>query len=463
MAFGTLASNLKRSKYVASYALNAFLGRGVEQGSCQKYQEDRLRAIVKHAYNNVRLYRRKYDEAGIKPEDIITLDDIQRLPIITKDDVRKGFPDDILARNVNSRDCFVISTSGHTASPVRTYQSKTRFKLVPVILLIGLPIMPRLLEAWTGRRVGRRISVILPADEQYDLYLMARQILKLPALFRGFFQFLDASDDAENHLSALHKHRPGILGSDPITLKNIVAVAQQKNLPIPQIKLLVTGGVLIDSNTRKKLSQAFGADIIEHYGSEETGRIAMECRQHKGLHILCRSVLLEVLQNGKPAPPGVPGEVVVTNLWNMASPMIRYAGLGDSAILSKEKCPCGINLPLIGLIDGRIIDSFLLPNGRMIHPFTLTLALEHIPMIAHFQIIQESKDRVSALIVPERNSEAATAFGEHGQSRASILRNLREVLGSEINISIDVVDDIPRVPRIRGCPSPVISLVQKPK
>ncbi len=90
--------------------------------------------------------------------------------------------------------------------------------------------------------------------------------------------------------------------------------------------------------------------------------------------------MLELVKDGQPVQAGESGEVVVTDLWNEATPIIRYAGLKDAGIISLEDCQCSRkNSPLLKVIEGRITDSVVLRDGRLLHPFSLTLALEHIP------------------------------------------------------------------------------------
>lgn len=94
----------------------------------------------------------------------------------------------------------------------------------------------------------------------------------------------------------------------------------------------------MDEPTRKVISDTFRGDIVEHYGATEAGTIALSCPNSRALHIFCVACVLEVLKDGKPAPPGVPGNVVVTDLWNIATNIIRYSGLDDIVALSDKRC-----------------------------------------------------------------------------------------------------------------------------
>jgi hypothetical protein len=85
------------------------------------FQSKNLRRIVKHAYENVEMYRRKWKEKGVVPEDIKVIDDLYKLPIITKDDIKRCTPDELFAKNYDLKDCYVVGTSGSTGSPLKIF------------------------------------------------------------------------------------------------------------------------------------------------------------------------------------------------------------------------------------------------------------------------------------------------------------------------------------------------------
>ena len=105
---------------ILSYVQDLLLEEQMIQENYQAIQSDRLVSLVKHAYDNVDFYRKKYDAAGIRPEDIKSVDDICRLPLVTKEDLKVNFP--ILANNLTAKDCQVFGTTGSTGSPLKIYR-----------------------------------------------------------------------------------------------------------------------------------------------------------------------------------------------------------------------------------------------------------------------------------------------------------------------------------------------------
>ena len=141
------------------------------------YQFKRICKIIHYAYENVPLYRKKYDAAGIKPQDLKSPADFNSIPLLTKKELQEGFPKDILSRKVNPEACYVVSTSGHTGSPVKLYRRKRELYALPIIYYLIYPLLPLLIKKISDVKTGHRITVILPQDESYDLYRAVKNLL----------------------------------------------------------------------------------------------------------------------------------------------------------------------------------------------------------------------------------------------------------------------------------------------
>ena len=426
------------------------------QGKYRELQSKRLNTLVKHAYENVDLYRQKYNQAGVHPKDIQTVDDLEKLPVITKQDLIDGFPQAILARNFKAEDYRVVATSGSTGVPIRVYKDRALMQRRCLAFLF----MHIVLGKYVGAKVRPGIVAIVVTSPGSLEAVVADEMDKLPRFLNRSYHRLDARDDPHEHLRSLAQYQPDTVFTYPSVLRNMAIVAREERLAVSQPRVLIVSGEVMDENSRQVISNVFNGDIINFYVATEAGLIAMECSHHQGLHVHSGDTILEALQDGKPVPPGLPGNVVVTNLGNKSTPIIRYSGLGDVVVLGDKKCSCGSKLPLLKVVEGRIVDSLVLPDGRLVHPFSLTLALEHIPGIARFQILQENVDRLRTLIVAEKNAEA-TVFEKEGQLRDRILQNLKEILGEDIDITVELVEDIPRSGE-SGYQGTVRSLVKKP-
>lgn len=403
-------------------------------GNPRKTADRRLRYLVKYAYENVELYRRKYDAAGIKPGDIRSIDDLPKLPIITKKDLVEGYPDNIIAKSIKRDDCYVAGTSGSTGIPVRVYKSRD---LVSLGMIASL-FMNQLIGIYLGikQRPKTLLSIFVVTPDSIE-GIGPTEKRKLPAFCFKHCMDLNALDPAWKHIEALNSFKPDSVFTYPSVLRNMAVYAHQHNIELHQPMLLMVSGELLDEHTRGLITRAFKGELLNWYITTECGTIATECINHKGLHLRDTSVMLELVKNGKPVAPGEKGEVVVTDLWNEATPIIRYAGLRDVGVISHETCDCKQKTPLLKVIEGRITDSVVLSDGRLLHPFSLTLALEHLSGIASFQIIQEDLHNIKVLVVPE--SEGTEQLAN------AVKDSLSKVICNGVAVRTHFVDEIPHL------------------
>jgi phenylacetate-CoA ligase len=409
---------------------------GAHFGHCAGSKDKRLSGMVEHAYRHVPLYREKYNRAGISPTDIKGLDDLQRLPVITKQDLVDGYPDKIMAANLKAQDCIMVATSGSTGSPLRMYAEPP---MVISGLLEGLLRVKRTARQM-GINMGPHVASITITSPHSLEAVLTDKMEKMPSFLSRSYHKADALLSPAAHIEFLNRYQPEMLFTYPSVMRNIAVAVREGTQDVHQPRLIVLSGELLTENTRHAIAAAFQAPILNSYISTEGGAIASECPLHNGLHI-DPGVIVETLKDGRPATSGEPGQVVVTSLKKYATPIIRYAGLGDVAVLSSERCPCGNPHTLMKVIGGRVVDSLVKADGAIIHPFSLTLALEHIPLIASFRIIQESLAEVRVLVVPEK--AAVDAFGHNGALAARIKQNLTDIIGTGVDVMVETVPFIP--------------------
>jgi len=407
--------------------------RRAERGNYHRLQSKRVRALVKHAFENVELYRCKYKQAGIRPQDIQTIDDMEKLPVITRQDLVDGFPRAILANNFRSEDCRLVATSGSTGTPLRVFKDRALLRGNALTVVLANMVLGRQARVNVGANI---LAIEVDSPSSLESVIL-EEVARLPRFLSKSFRPLDAIQDSHEHIRVLDECRPDILFAYPSNLRNMAITVREEGLRVHQPKIITSSAELLDDHTRRTISSVFKGEMLNFYASTEGGLMAMECSQHRGMHIISSRAVLELVRDGKAVPPGVPGTVVVTNLSNWSTPIIRYSGMGDVAVFESEPCPCGDKQPVLRMVEGRLVDSLVLSDGRLVHPFTLTLALEDVPMIAKFQIVQECLDSVKVLIVPETRSDGRQEICEKTQ------QNLREFLGDKVQITVDLVREIP--------------------
>ncbi|MBI3998430.1 MAG: phenylacetate--CoA ligase family protein [Armatimonadetes bacterium] len=413
-----------------------------DPGGLRRYQDMQVARLVRHAAARVPFYREKYRAAGIDPDSIRTADDLAHLPLTSRADLRAAFPHGLIPDGTSPDNQFLVETTGSTGEPVRL------FKDWPALCAIAAWSSPVMLRRWWGVWGLRLMTLLLRQEHSVEEAVVAALPRFLLRVHAG-----DALASPEEHLEDIRRRRPDIIVTYPTVLKTLATRIVEDGARIPQPRLLATSAEMLDVHARRLIGQAFTGRLVNLYASTEAGFIAVECLAGRGLHVNSPRVIVEVLQDGRPAPPGEPGDVVVTDLTSVGCPIIRYQGLGDVARWSPDPCPCGRSFPLLDVVEGRRIDAFVLPDGRVLHPFTLSHAMVHFTGIRRFQIVQEAIDRVRVLIVP--NGQAGADLG--GLVAAEFAR----LLGRGVHVTVDLVDAIPAPPNAHF-PSTVRSLVSRP-
>ena len=245
----------------------------------------------------------------------------------------------------------------------------------------------------------------------------------------------------------LKRFRPKILQAYPTPLYYFACFLEKKNLKI-SIPYINVAAEYLYGFQREKIEKVFGIKIFNWYGARELGHLATECKEHCGLHVNGFGVYLEVLRDGVPVYDQM-GELVITDLWNLAMPMIRYR-IGDVGILTKRKCVCGSELPLLLEVSGRITDTFKKRDGTLIPGVALTnrVIKEH-GGIQKLQIIQKDFEIFELKIVKGE---------EFRQEDLDMLKErICRFLQSELVFQVTWVDDIlpEKTGKIRFCKSEI--------
>lgn len=380
-------------------------------------QEKRLRKIINHAYNNVQFYHDLFNSEKIKPSDIKTVQDLKRIPIITKKDVRDNYPEKIVAKNTNLDDCFIANTSGSTGIPLKIcFSYKDRDYLHSLTSYIYLEAGVR----WFDKIVAIQF---IPNDKNRNWFN------KFGKIFRHTISVLDPIEDIFNELCTI---KPNVIYTYPSIL-SLLAIEKNNNKSFFSPRQIFTTGEALTDSSREKFINIFGSDILRNYVSVEFGPLAFECKEHTGYHILTDNVVMEFTKNGKDIDYGEIGEVLVTGLNNYKMPLIRYR-LGDIAVPSEAKCSCGRGLPLVKHFVGREDDFLVLPSGRKISPRMIN-HIEHINGIASYKIIQKKPERIVVKIVKSEDFNGNTTRDVIGIIKSGCA-------GEEVSVEVELVDQI---------------------
>ena len=369
------------------YGFKAFFFQWKSAEQIRSYQERRLRFIVKHAYGKSAYYRKKFDEHGVKPEDIKTLEDIVKLPLITKDELREHF-NEIICEGYNERNSIAETTSGSSGKLLPILHDKeTRLYIMPIA------IRPYL-------NIG-----LSPFDTEVIIRYFPQPINIIHKF--GLFKFVHISSTLSEAeiIEKIKRIRPKAIRSYPEKIDLVARSISDEDTRSLNLKYIVTWSCMLTPKVRERVQKKFGCPVYDFYAAAEFHDLANECRGHK-MHIAADNVYIEFIKDGHPARPGAMGEIVVTSLRNKAMPFIRYR-LGDlGASMEDQKCVCGGALPIMKSLEGRVDDRLMKTDGTMVTPFNFINAFKEFQAtdeVHEFQVVQTQKNRVLIMIVKGKN------------------------------------------------------------
>jgi len=391
------------------------------------YQSAHLRRLVSHAYRSVPYYRALFDRHGVAPHHVRTVADLALIPVTTKRALQRAPAVEVVARGLDPDRLLVHSTSGSSGEPLsirRTWLEErlgTAFRL-RALRDLGLRV--------TDRRVG--VGLLRPHDPR-DWDLLQRMLRAL-GLYRK--ASVDCRSAPEEILGRLEELRPDVIVGFPGVICRIAQVILGDRPTTLRPRLLISGGEVLTPLMRREITEAFGAPVVELYGTHELGMIAWQCTKRGGFHVSDDNVIVEVLKDGRPARSGEVGEVVATRLHALAMPFIRYR-LGDLVTQGDTPCPCGAPFSTILTVQGRMLDYFPLANGRLFHPYELVMIIfaHGTRWIGQYQLTQERRDRVVLRVVPRLSPPPEDIAGLEGAAR--------ETLGPSIEFQVVLVPEIP--------------------
>ncbi|MEA2015178.1 MAG: phenylacetate--CoA ligase family protein [Actinomycetota bacterium] len=394
----------------------------------KRYQEEKLQGLIQFSFDNVPYYHKLFKNLNLKPEDIQSIEDLQKLPILTKEIIRNN-QSDFVPLNLKEQKYANRSTAGSTGNPL-TYRNSNDDKSLGFAILYAN-------WGFAGYELGDKVAVIAGSS------LIPSTGSKLADTVKAFImntKNFSAFDLTENYLDniviALNKFNPEFLNGYASSLYLFAKHIKEKNLKInfsPK-GVFTTAEVLFESQ-RELIEDVFNCAVFDQYGLNDGGISAYECEKHKGLHVdMIRSITEVTDEEGNQLETGKEGKILATSLHNYAMPFIRY-DTGDLGILSGEMCVCGRETPLLEKIIGRVSDFIYTPNGTKIHGEFFSHIFWEFNWVKQFQIIQNRVDEVIVKIVPDSKDKI------NGRD----LDRLKEIIfnrAGDMNIIIEMVNEI---------------------
>lgn len=358
----------------------------------QRTQQERLGRLLEHAYAHVPGYKDLWRRHGIAPRDVRDLRDLRHLPVVDKAYMREaGVERFVDQRFPGGRGLIARHTSGSSGTPFEFYVSPAHNKWRKAQRL--RPYVSNGVLPW------HRVLAVASTEQPRDL------LTEKLGLFAE--RRISAARPAEALLAEVVRIRPHVLTGYPSALGPLADAYLATGQNYTRPTLVFTDSEMLTPGVRARLTQAFGTEPIDVYGSFETDNIAFQCALRRGLHVAMESCIIEIVDAGNAVEAGREGEIVVTVLGNTAMPFIRY-NLHDVAAYEEASCPCGRTLPTLARIDGRRDDYIRLPGGARRPSMPFLFEFDALAQwLSEYRIVQRSVEEFDVELRPTGDLAAA--------------------------------------------------------
>ena len=359
-----------------------FLKKNIEtmlQKKRLEYLNQKLRGIIQYAYKNSQAFKNKIDSAGLKPKDIQTTKDLEKIPITKKADLVE-----LQKKN----------------PPFGGFEGVPISELKRIFISPGPIYEPGEMEyVELGWAQGMYAGGFRPGDIaintfSYHMVPFALHMVDNSLHRIGCISIPTGVGNTEQQVNILNNLKATGFCGTPSFLLNIAEKAKEMGFDLKKDLNLKVGFVaaeMLPESLRSKLEEKFGMIIRQTYGTADIGCLGYECIKKNGMHIPDDKIV-EIVdpETGKQLGPGKAGEIVATT-FNKIYPLIRF-GTGDLSILTETPCPCGRTSPRLLKILGRV-DQVTKVRGLFVHPGQVDEVASRYPQIAKVQVVVTRRDQ----------------------------------------------------------------------
>ncbi|GAB6144248.1 phenylacetate--CoA ligase family protein [Desulfocicer niacini] len=371
----------------------------------KEIQWQRLQALWAFVWKHNAFYQRRFADAGLTKKSLQSPDDISKLPVLTKAEVR-AHTSQMISFPFSREKLHHFKTGGSTGRALDLFVTEKCSELRNACA--------RRHDRWTGWEPGQPIAAAwgnpeLPVTPKKKMI----NSLVQPYIYLDTMAVSEAS--VTRFILEWKKTGPTLLFGHAHSLFVLAQYLERMKLSAPHPVGILSTSMMLLPHERAKIEQVFGCRVIDRYGCEEVSLIGCECQKHEGMHMNIEHLVIEFLrEDGSSAGVGEPGEIVVTDLMNHAMPFIRYR-VEDVAAFLGQPCSCGRGLPLMEKVQGRVADFLIKKDGTRVAGISLIEnTLTRIPGIDQMQIIQESLVCFRLNVVPGKGYGPDSAHALRG-------------------------------------------------
>ncbi|MFC2153000.1 phenylacetate--CoA ligase family protein, partial [Bacteroidota bacterium] len=393
----------------------------------ESYQNKQLRKLITHSYKYVKYYHELFDKLGLKPEDIRTKEDLHKIPILTKEDIKREGLENFTSTAFSKKRIDKISSSGSTGEPLQFYKTKHSSSFNKAAAIRAW--------YWHGYRLGDKyVKISMNPRTSFVKQLQDRlnncKYLSSNQLVRKEFQ------EIANEIS---RFDPKIIRCYPVPLLFLTAIIKDFGNKIGDSLLAInTTGSTLHDDSRNKIEEVFKRKIFDGY-SCEGGAICSQCETHENYHFAEEYAISEFIEDDyTKADPEHPVRHITTDLQDYATPFIRYDSQDYIVLGNNSPCSCGRAYQNIKKIKGRDSDILLTPSGKYLIVENFVAYFQWVESVEQIQVVQNSINSIVInLVINEKFSQKV---------HVELLNYWRKYIGSDVNLTIELVNEIKLTP-----------------
>lgn len=393
------------------------------------YQLQKITDLIYFAYHNVPYYHNLFNSLGLAPFDIRSLEDFEKIPILTKS-ILRNHADELLAVRAEYKKLIRSGTGGTTDSPITFYYDSSRARIKEAEM--------EYFRTWFRWEPADKVAYVWGAPQDIPNLASLKYRIMNRLTYNRLFLFSSCMNPQimDEYVRKLNGFRPDILQGYTNPLFILARHILEKGHAVPSLKSIVITAEPCLPYQRGIIETAFNSEVFTFYGCREAGYVGCECARHLGYHINCSSLYLEFLTDHGRAEPGEIGQIIITDFYNYDMPFIRYE-IGDLGIPSDAGCSCGSQLPVMQFFAGRETDVFITPDGDLVPGVSLTARIiESCTGIEKLQFIQNTRNELIVRIVKGREYSST--------DMEKLDHRIRLFFKGKLKIIKEFIDDIPR-------------------
>lgn len=391
------------------------------------FQRKQLQILLKFSYEYVPYYKRIFDERGLKPDDIKNIEDLSKLPYLTKEIIQNNF-EELIATNINRNKLVYLTTGGSSGNPLGFYEEKKTANSREWGFVAHL---------WS--RVGYDVKrsnkfVILRGNK------VKKDIVERNGRSLVLSSYHLTEKNMNRYIKEINKYNPDYIQAYPSSMELLASFVLDQNIDINigNLKAILCSSENLYQYQKEKIEQAFKVRVFSFYGHTEHCCIAGECEKSDYYHIQSEYGIVELInEEGQVVKlENEKGEIIATGFNNYVMPFIRYK-TGDIAINTNNTCECGRNYKVIRGIEGRENDQIISKSGAKIS-LTGIIFAQHFLAFSKIKKIQLEQHETGKVIVKIIEKELLSE-----EDKQEIKYKMESATKDELEVQIICVDEIP--------------------